>query len=304
MNKFRYSKIIRKLKLFIYYCKTIIYNIISFLLPFVIKRSIKNFTNNTIEVFKDTLQIVNPVDTLDAIHKTIKENKKGAYVRFGDGDVFLLTGNNDMYQTSSERLSTEMQEAFKLKGDNIFKCLSIHSYLYGKENEMIEGNHLVSNDYANRLLSSTFQYFVGHKIYSPVALHYCASDKPQIANSFLKTLKKKTILFIGNEKIPGDTVRLLFGDAKHIKTSPQNAYNDIDRVENNANSFLNKTKNYGIVVIAMGCSGRPLTKRLNNKNHNIFIFDFGSLLDGIIGFNSRPWLDITKIDYKLLLKDL
>ena len=54
----------------------------------------------------------------------------------------------------------------------------------------------------------------------------------------------------------------------------------------------------------MGCSGRPLTKRLNNKNHNIFIFDFGSLLDGIIGFNSRPWLDITTINYKLLLKDL
>ncbi len=277
---------------------------INYLFPFVRKRNIDYFIKNTVEIFKDTVQIVSPTDTLNTISKIIEENKKGAYVRFGDGDVYLLNGYEDSYQTSSEKLSGEMQETFKLKGDNIIKCLSIHSYLYGKEEEMFEGNHLVSNDQANKLLYSTFQYFVGHKIYSPIALHYCATHKPLIANSFLKTLKKKTILFIGNEKVSNDTVRLLFGNAKHIKTSPENAYNDIDRVEIEANNFLDKENNYGVVVLAMGCSGRPLTKRLISKNHNIFIFDFGSLLDGIIGFNSRVWLLKTEINYKLLLKDL
>ncbi len=308
MNKFKYSELIKQLILvlrsFIYFCKTVLYKIINCCFPFITKRCIKIFINKTIEVFKDTVQIISPFETLDIIHTTIKENKKGAYVRFGDGDVFLLTGSNDIYQTSSKELSTEMEETFKLKGDYIFKSLSIHSNLYGKEDKMIEGNHLVNNGLANRLLYNTFQYFVGHKIYSPVALHYCASYKPMIANSFLKTLKKKTILFIGNEEIPEDIVHLLFGDAKHIKTPSKNAYSYIDRVENDSNDYLTKNKKYGVVVIAMGCSGRPLTKRLINKNYNIFIFDFGSLLDGIIGFNSRPWLDIAKIDYKLLLKDL
>lgn len=308
MNKLLDSKSVRKLKLILsspgYYYKTLMHKTINCLFPFIRKRNINLFINNTLEIFKETIQIVNPIDTLEIIHKTIKENKKGAYVRFGDGDVYLLKGNDDIFQKSSQKLSLEMREAFKSKGDNIFKSLSIHSNLYGKEDGMYEGNHLVSNELANKLISNTFQYFVGHKIYSPVALHYCATYNPIIANSFLKTLKKKTILLIGNKKIPSNKVQLLFGNAKHIKTSNRNAYKDIDRVEIDAINILNNTQNYGVVVIAMGCSGRPLTKRLIDKNYNIFIFDFGSLLDGIIGFDSRTWLRKSNINYELLLKDL
>ena len=226
-------------------------------------------------------------------------------MRFGDGDVYLAAGINDSYQQVSSELSKEMEEAFLMSGEFVYKCLHIHSYQYGYEKEMYLGNHLVKDKFANKILGLTFQYFVGHKIYSHIGLHFAATYSPEIANHFLKALKENCVLFIGNKTVRHETVQLLFGNVPHVKTPSKNAYDCIDEVEKQSLDILNNTKGFGTVVVAMGCSGRPLMKRLfKNKNLNIFLFDFGSLLDGICGDKSRAWLKKEEIDYDVLLKDL
>jgi len=197
-----------------------------------------------------------------------------------------------------------MKEAFLLKGQFIFKSLSIHSIQYGHEKEMYIGNHLVSDQLANKLLRSTFPFFIGHKIFSPISLHFAATYHPHIANVFLKKIKRNCVLFIGNESVPKEKFKLLFGNAKHIKTPTENAFRDIDNIEISAIETLKEINKFGVVVVAMGCSGRPLMKRLVYKNFNIFLFDFGSLLDGICGDNSRTWLKKENINYDILLKNL
>ncbi|MGV3547971.1 MAG: GT-D fold domain-containing glycosyltransferase [Pedobacter sp.] len=258
-----------------------------------------------LEEASNSITIVSPLDTLNKIKETIAKEQQGCYMRFGDGDVFLLNKQADLYQKASEKLSTEMKEAFAMSGSSIYKSLSIHSKAFGYEKEMYLGNHLVSDAYATYLLQTSYPYFIGHQIYSPVALHYAATYHPALANEFLKILKSKTFLFIGNKHIKREVLEKLFGQEIQIVGTPDNnAYTAMDDVEQQASSILANSANFGVVVIAMGCSGRVLMKRLTLLKKNIFLFDFGSLLDGLNGVESRTWLKKEEIDYQLLMKDL
>jgi hypothetical protein len=272
--------------------------------PFVYRIHTKKFTGFIIEDISRSAYIVSPLETLSVIENLIKEKKPGAYLRFGDGDIYLAIGNNDSFQKSTKMLGKEMNESFSLKGPGIIKSLIIHSEIYGYEREMFIGNHLITDNNAKEFLRHVYPFFVGHQIFSPIALHYTATHHPSMANDFLKLLKKETILFIGNEDAPEEIVRKLFGEVKHIKAPTQNSYDKIDLLEKEVENILQYEKKFGVVIISMGCSGRILMKRLYKRKYNIFLFDFGSLLDGICGNNTRTWLRKANIDYEVLLKDL
>ena len=247
----------------------------------------------------DLVKIQSTDYTLNSIEYCISNNERGVYMRFGDGDVFLLNNISDSSQTANEFLATEMLEAFRVNDVNVFKSLAIHSNLFGFEEGMFDGNHKNTDSLSLNLLQSTYMYFIGQKIYSPVALHFIASQNPKRANTFLKTLKLKTKMFIGNQDISSSTIKMLFGNVKCIKTPSLNAYNEIDRIYTESIEEIKRFDDFGVVVIAMGCSGRPLMKRLfNNSAQSFFLFDFGSLIDGFEGVNSREWLSVNNINYK------
>ena len=256
------------------------------------------------ERFCKNQKIVDALTTLKIIENKILNDERGVYMRFGDGDVFLLNKKSDMLQEPNDELSVEMREAFEINGTGVMKCLAIHSRLYGFDHGMSYGNHLNNDAFAKKLFRQTFLYFVGSQIYSPVALHYASTENVGLANTFLRVLKGKTKLFIGNESIDDKTLDLIFGTKSHIKTPTKNAYDQIDRIFDEAKNEISKFDDYGVVCVAMGCSGRPLMKRIYKEGFQIFIFDFGSLLDGIDGNQSRTWLKKNNIDYKKLLKDL
>lgn len=263
------------------------------------------FEEDLVRSLYDNIIIVSPEKTLDEIENCLLFNKKGAYLRFGDGDVFLLKNKADSFQENSFLLSMEMKETFLVKGQNVFKCLAIHSDVFGYSEGMEFGNHKNTDAFAFNLFRDSFRYFIGNNIYSPVALHFIATINTKRANSFLKILKSKTQIFIGNEESDLKVVSLLFGkNIAHIKTPVRNAYSEIDRIEREALDYISKIETFFVVCVAMGCSGRPLIKRLQNKKLNIFLFDFGSLLDGISGNNSRTWLKMNDINYDLLLDGL
>ena len=273
-------------------------------LPFIYNAHANMFSDIAIKDIAKSAFIISPLETLGELERHIAKRQKGAYMRFGDGDIYLAIGKNDLYQKGEKLLSEEMNEAFAMRGSGIFKSLIIHSSVYGYEKEMFFGNHLVTDDEANKLLRPVYHYFIGYKIYSPVALHYAAAYHTELANSFLKLLKSHAILFIGNEDVPEEITTKLFGKVKHVKTPSKHSYTRIDEIEMEAKKELEKENKFGVVIVSMGCSGRVLIKRLYCNNKNIFYFDFGSLLDGIIGNYTRTWLKKTDIDYNLLLKDI
>ncbi len=269
------------------------------------KRMYPLFENDMVNIISTNISVIDAKSTLEEIEDYILNEKKGVYLRFGDGDVFILKNRNDCYQASSFSIAEEMKESFLMHGENIFKCLAIHSDRFGYSEGMEYGNHKNHDSFALKLFKDTFVYFVGNKIYSPVALHHIASVYPERANIFLKILKSKTKIFVGNEETDSELVKLLFGNSTiHIKTPSKNAYSQIDRIESEISKVISNTTDFMVVCVAMGCSGRPFMKRIWNKKANIFLFDFGSLLDGISGNNSRTWLKMNNINYEMLLNGL
>lgn len=279
------------------------YILLTTLLYKILKKILREKISEEIINLSD-IKIVDTSITLDTVEDCIIKQRKGVYMRFGDGDVFLMNMKRDSYQKTNLALAKEMKEAFECKGEHVHKCLAIHSERYGFEKGMFIGNHLVTDANAQNLLKDTFQFFIGEKIYSPIALHFKASIDLDRAKSFLKKLKIYSKVFVGNQTLECETLSKLFGEVKHIKTLEKNAYTEIERIYSDTKVELDKMNSFCVVVVAMGCSGRPLMKRLYNDNYNVYFFDFGSLLDGFNGDLTRTWLKKNDIDYEYLLKNL
>ncbi|MBP2655657.1 MAG: hypothetical protein H6Q73_3226 [Firmicutes bacterium] len=250
--------------------------------------------NDSMNGFPSCIRIQTPLTTIKQCQELISLRQNGAYMRFGDGDVNLLESKNDMLQAGNKQIAAEMQEAFSLAGDGIVKCLPLHSKKFGFMPGMQPGIHLSPDEWADNMLSRIYKYFIGEKIYSPVALAYLAVFEPSSAIAFLRLLRSQNPIFVGNENVSPFTLEKLFGNTAHVKTPTQNSFVDIDRIEQETiQNYFERKREYEVIVVAMGCSGRVLEKRLlKNKGLNVFLFDFGSSLDAFCGWNTRAWIDL------------
>lgn len=248
------------------------------------------------QFFIDNVNIKTSLETINDIKKSIIRKEVGAYLRFGDGDILLMLGFDDMLHERSIAISKEMKEAFKLNKNSVHKALAIHSRLYGFEKGMKNDMHLISDERATSYLSVAYRYIDINNIYTPVALHYLATYNQKACIDFLKFLKKNEPIFVGNESFKPNLIKKLFGET-HIKTPSENSYSDMNRIENELITTLNnKGNDFQVVVIAMGCPGRILQKRILKKGFNVYLFDFGSLLDAFNGESTRLWIDLAGMD--------
>jgi hypothetical protein len=185
-----------------------------------------------------------------------------------------------------------MSEAFRVKSDYVHKSIVLYSNLFGFEKGMKEGIHLLRDIDALKYLSVSHKYIDLKKIFSPVALHYLSNTNKEFCLNFLRFLKSQEPIFVGNENINKDVADKLFGSI-HIKTPSSNSYNEIDRIEQELVDVLDSINEFKVVVVAMGCPGRVFQKRIINKGYNVYLFDFGSLLDAFNGEQTRAWVRLT-----------
>lgn len=248
-------------------------------------------------------------ETLAKVEEIISKKKKGCYLRFGDGDVYLALGRDDSYQDANHRLKYEMRETIRLNHQNIIKCLPLHCEEFkGWEPGMFPGNHESSYKACKQILTAVTPLWGAEiaDVYSPVALHFLATTDERRCIQFLRYLRSsKRIILVGNENIPLEIRQLLFGvDSEFVPTPPQQSYAAMDRIENDCCTLLEDASDYTIVVTSMGCSGRVLQKRLWKKRDNIFLFDFGSLMDALCGWNTRAWIELSGFDKDRFLDNL
>lgn len=238
------------------------------------------------------VRIKSSLETLKDIQNTISNKEIGAYMRFGDGDIFLMLGKDDMLHKASKKMAAEMKEAIKLKKGVIHKGFSFHSKLLGYEEGMVENMHLVSDSEALNFLAITNSFIDLKNIYTPVALHYLATFNQEACVQFLLFLRSTNPIFVGNKNLDPGLLTKLFSET-HIKTPDTNSYLEIDRIEEELIQELDKNKNkFQVIVVAMGCPGRILQKRILKKGYNVYLFDFGSLLDALNNDNTRLWIDL------------
>lgn len=239
--------------------------------------------------------------TLNRIMEIISKNEKGVYLRFGDGDVLLAIGKDDSYQMRNSSLQNEMREAFALDGPNVLKCLPLGCKEFGGfEEGMSDGVHGTSYEICLANVRRAAPIWNGEMedVYSMTALAHVAVTKIDLCVKFLKFIKQSPhCIFVGNCNVPSSIRSMLFGsNCPFIPTPDRNSYYEIDRIEQECLQIANSIPDYKIIITSMGCSGRALQKRLWNKLDNVFLFDFGSLMDAICGWATRDWITLTHFD--------
>ena len=252
------------------------------------------------------VKIKSSVETISIITDTISRKLPGAFMRFGDGDLYLSQGMPDILHKPNSAMAKEMRQALRLKGKNIHKGLPLHSDIFGFEEGMFEGVHKVSNNDAIRYAFGASKYFKTREIYSCVALHHVSLHNKEVFLEFMKLLNQSTTVFVGNKNISEDLIRSLF-NCPIIPTPASNSYSQINRIESELCALLNNRRNaFSLAVIAMGCPGRILQKRIIKKGYNAYLFDFGSLLDAFNGEETRDWIKLTGgvVYYQDLLKEV
>jgi hypothetical protein len=238
------------------------------------------------------VRVKSSIETLNDIQNSISNKQIGAYMRFGDGDIFLMLGMDDMLHQANNKMAKEMRQAISFRATNIHKGFPFHSKLFGYENGMEDDMHLVSDTDALKFIAATYPLIDIHNIYTSFALHYLGTFNQEACVQFLLFLRSTNPIFVGNKNLAPELLRRLFSET-HIKTPVTNSYLEIDRIEKELIQELDKKKNeFQVVVVAMGCPGRILQKRILQKGYRVYLFDFGSLLDALNNDNTRLWIDL------------
>lgn len=245
--------------------------------------------------------------TLEKVREIISKKEKGIYLRFGDGEINVAIGKDHRIQKNSKKLQNEMREAIGLNGPTVMKSLPLNCKEFGGYEEgMFPGNHEWSFhrcvDFLNKVKPLWKQDITD--VYSQVALHFSATYNPNYCVRFLKFLRDSNCcVFVGNSNIPSKMRELLFGQhCKFIPVPSQQVYGQIDRIERECLEKISNGDEYKVVVIAMGCTGNILQKRLWRKLDNVFLFNFGSLIDALCGLDSRAWIKLSKFNAEKFLK--
>ncbi len=245
------------------------------------------------------LKFQQTIPTLTRIREIIESKQKGMYLRFGDGDVNLAECVYDMYQVPRADLAHEMREAFALNGPTILKTLPLYcAELNGLEEGMFPENCETDLPWCTQIINRSQKFWQEPiiDVYSHAALRFAAVQYPEKCLEFLQFLKKQNCcLLVGNKNISKSVCESLFGvKCKFVPTPDRNSYSEIDRIERDCLDILADEKGYKVVIVSMGCSGRVLEKRLWKKVDNIFLFDFGSLMDALCGWPTRDWIENTR----------
>ncbi|MFC1841584.1 hypothetical protein ACFLYA_00765 [Candidatus Dependentiae bacterium] len=239
------------------------------------------------------------LETLGKIKDVIESKEKGAYLRFEDEDMHLLSGVT--------ALSNDLKSAVALVHKNIIKALP----LYSKDIGIFEGGVLPVCCKLDSTLESTnilkkVDKLAGGKIqrvYSPFALHYSAVNYTKDCLNFLKLLKKNNCcLFVGHEDIPRDIVEILFGKSCNVITiSDSSNYSNLDILEKACLENIVDDGKYKIIVISTGPMGRALQKRLWDRLDNVFLFDLDSLICSLCGLKKNDLIEDEGFNYKKFL---
>lgn len=248
-------------------------------------------------------------DTIIKVLSVIEKKETGAYLRFGDGDFNIMTGKSDSLNMFNSDFSYELKESVIIDDKNYLKGFCLVCNKYGLLDEkMWLGNHewpehLCDNFY-RILLTIRNKHLTDY--YSYVAFNYYITTYQKESIELMCRLKRlcerenSSVIFVGNTSIKSEIVKLYFNEKYDMINCPsRDSYQKINEIEKMLVDAINKDDKYKIVIMCSGVTSRCLIKRIwknKNTNRNYFLLDFGSIIDGLSGINSRQYHIETKFN--------
>jgi hypothetical protein len=226
------------------------------------------------------------IETYNTLCERLDNSKKVCYSRFGDGDIFIMSGSGDSYHKWSPELQKELIDSIKIKNENYLVGIAVN---YPKEDGMYQGvfEPFNYNSKLENILIEKINFNKNDIFESAVVFHYLSVFKPNMVTYFLnKYIRPKKKMFVGSiEK--KDIERLIGNVDYYVKIPDKNAYYSMDKWYSDV---LENIDNCEVLIPAAGMATRVLNKRLWELNKNIHSIDLGSVVDAAANLNTRTWI--------------
>lgn len=224
-------------------------------------------------------------ETLSYLESRLKSNRKVFFLRFGDGEVFDMMGKSRRNQINSPELIKEMKEAFSIQDENYIKALAVNMPYEKGMSKGVFANFSFNSELEKVILD--FFNDISLSFFNPITFHYLSVFRSKLIFDFFnKYIRPKKKMFIGSTD--QNIAEKLYGKINHyIRVPSKSAYSNINKwwpeIENNCSDVE-------IVIVSAGAASKVIAKRLWDKNLDIQLFDFGSIIDAIDGKVTRTWI--------------
>lgn len=233
-------------------------------------------------------------DTCAKLYQRLSNNEATCFLRFGDGDILVMNGQDDSLQKGGESLRRELIEAFTHREEG-YLVASVAGQV--NEGRMRKGL-FAAPEQSTQMLSLVQQLRPNETLDNAIALAYQSVFEPEWFIDFLrKCVHGKRVLFIGGEVLCRSVlVKQVFDVTTFFPLPMTNAYGAIiEKMED----IKREVGTHEVVICAAGLSTRVLGKRLWTQGFRVNFLDIGSIADALAGIESRTWTRLLDMaDYR------
>lgn len=232
-------------------------------------------------------------ETNKLLFAKIKSNNPFTYVRFGDGDLLIMSDpnfNKESFHKQSPILRKELIESFLIRDSNylIGNVGGVGNFNYDDRLKSISQT-LINDDYTYLSAISIHRLYMDHHI-KPNFLDLC------------KLFNDKEVLFIGGQSLNKPIIKTAFNIKTFISLPDSNAYYSLgDKMK----EIKNQCSIHSTLICAIGLATRVLAKRLFMDGiKNIQFIDIGSVVDALIQSPTRSWIKTHTEQTQLYIKEI
>jgi hypothetical protein len=227
----------------------------------------------------------------------IQTKTPGCYVRFGDGDFFILQGKEEQLCKPTPEFQADLLKSIQCIDDSTMFACCFHN----RELNMLEPGmepYIFESELSDlqNFFHQLHEYNPNIKtIYSAIALHYAMCFKPAAFSKVLQTIRENgSTILMHNEEFDKKRLQAFFGPCKHICAAREESYQDKEVILSQFKVAIQKVDGFCVCILALGCGGRAMLpdmrKLIQQYNKQVFIFDFGSPIDLLMELETRHWI--------------
>ena len=190
------------------------------------------------------------------IHTAVAAGK--SLIRFGDGEVMLMTGRDIHYQKTSPTLSSQLATIISTYNSESPYILGVPMYaLTDSEETLRQKNRLRVWRLFRVFFANRFPQQMGY--YCAIYFYY----KDNFERNIAPLLQNRNVICIAREPVLSPELRTYFTDraasAEFIVNTPKEAFSEIDRLRTAINDLLKKYDSHNCtLILAAGPASKVL----------------------------------------------
>jgi len=221
-------------------------------------------------------KVLNCKDSFEIIFNKLKKGKSFSFVRFGDGDHFIMykeslgkiIGSGNQFFVT-ERLQEEIIECYNIQDENFLISTILNDF----------SSHYMAKFISQANHSKLPKELIERKeMLVPICLFETFIIDLRRFIEFSQELRKTSTMFVCNYN--HENISKVYGNVKvFIEISVQNCYSNIEYWYQEILKNIDKVDK---IILSAGFAGRVIAKRLWKSNIKKVVLDVGSLSDAFI----------------------